>query len=108
MDTVKSRIIKEEMASAISYSFIILTANSSFSHVPLLTLSPLFFLFIPLFPPPSGNLATNEGGNRYHNKNLLIKILTILPENIISIHGKIIVKTANVAYFNKLKKHSKV
>lgn len=86
------------------FSFITLTTNSSFSNIFL----PIFLPFIPLFFPLINSLVANKGSNRYYNKNLFIKLLTILSKSIISTHKKTFVKTANLAYFSRLKKYSQV
>lgn len=107
MDIVRRQATKKEMISTVFFSFVILIVNLSFSNV-LLLIPPLFLLLTLLFPLLSSNLALNKRGNRYHNKNLFVKLSTILPESIISTHGKTFMKIADLAYFSKLKKHSKV
>lgn len=86
------------MLLAVFFSFVILIANSSFFNV--------FFYFFYFFL--FSNLAINKSDNKYYNKNLFIKLLTILPKSIISIYQKIFIKTADLAYFNRLKKHNKI
>lgn len=107
MDAAESQAIEKEIVLAVSFSFVTLTASSNFFNVSLLIPPPLFSLTLPL-PPLSSSLATNEGDNRYHNKNLLVKLSTIPPKSVILTQRKIFVKTAILGYFSGLKKHSKV
>lgn len=70
-----------------------LTPGSSFSEVPSF---------------PISSLSAYEGGYRHNARNMTIELSTILPESNVTTHGKTFVKTADLAYFSWLKKHSKV
>lgn len=44
----------------------------------------------------------------YKHPNITLRVLTILPKSILLMYSKTLVKTKGLAYFNKIKKHSKV
>lgn len=79
--------------------FEVSASQSSFSEV-----SP------PSSPSPTttNTLSAHKGGYKHHVRNGNIELSTISSENIVSTHGKTFVKTADLAYFSRLKKHSKV
>lgn len=104
MDIIKNQAIKKKITLAEFFFSVTLTTNSSFSNV--LFLIPIFFSLF--FSSLSSSLAANKRDNKYYNKNLFVKFLTILPKSIISTHKKTFIKTADLAYFNRFKKHSKV
>ena len=58
-----------------------------------------------LVPLPSF-MSAHKGG--YKHFYITVELSTILLERFILTHGKTFVKTANLAYFSRLKKHSKV
>lgn len=58
-------------------------------------------------PAPTPSLVSaHEGG--YRHFNIQEQLSTISPESIVVTHGKTFVKTADLAHFSRLKKHSKV
>lgn len=57
-------------------------------------------------PPAPSLVSAHERG--YKHSDIAAELSTISPESIILTHGKTFVKTADLAYFSRLKKQSKV
>ena len=62
--------------------------------------------FLEALVPPSSLVSAHKRDYKY--LDIIVKLSIILPKSIILTHGKTFVKTANLAYFSRLKKYSKV
>lgn len=67
---------------------------------------PTTFLHSAAFSVALSNVEAHEG--RYKYLNIALELFTIPAESIIITHRKIFIKIDNLAYFSRLKKHSKV
>ncbi len=69
------------------------------------TKAPIFLHYIVFSITPS-NLKANESG--YKHSDIAIEFSIIPLESITITYGKTFIKTNDLAYFTRLKKHSKV
>lgn len=80
---------------------------SSLAPNPKPIATPLTFIAAPLTSTQvfSSNIKAYEDGYKYESD---IELFIILPKSIMIMHGKTFIKTKDLAYFSKIKKHSKI
>lgn len=108
------------------FSLVIISSNSSTTSSQSVTGEKVFSLFYINIPvgvpflstilpalsslealvPPLSLVSAHKGG--YKHPDIIVELSIILPKSIILTHGKRFIKTANLAYFSRLKKYSKV
>ncbi len=88
-----------------TYSRILIVSSLILNPKPIVTLSAFIAALIISTQAPSSNVKAHE--NRYKHGGG-VKLSTISSEIIVITHSKTFVKTEDLAYFSKIKKHSKV